>query len=125
MVADCPFCTPLVDRIVEETPLVLVLRDGYPISPGHTLVVLRRHVGSFFDATPGERTEILEAIVRAKRVLDESHSPLGYNVGVNDGPAAGQTIAHCHVHLIPRYAGDVDDPRGGVRWVIPDKARYW
>jgi len=101
---------------MERAPLVLVLvlRDGYPVSPGHTLVIPRRHVGSFFAATPAEREAILDAIVRVKRTLDELHAPPGYNVGLNDGPAAGQTVAHCHVHVIPRYAGDVEDPRGGV-----------
>jgi diadenosine tetraphosphate (Ap4A) HIT family hydrolase len=121
----CPFCSPPAERVMERTPLVLVLRDGYPVSPGHALVIPRRHVGSFFAATPAEREAILDAIVRVKSTLDELHAPAGYNVGVNDGPAAGQTVAHCHVHVIPRYAGDVEDLRGGVRWVIPVKARYW
>jgi len=125
MADPCPFCNPPADRIVDETRLVIALRDGYPVSAGHTLVIPRRHVGSFFDTTPAERAEILDAVARVKQVLDEQHAPLAYNVGINDGPAAGQTVAHCHVHVIPRYAGDVDDPRGGVRWVIPSKARYW
>ena len=125
MVADCPFCTPPTGRIVEETTRVVVLRDGFPVSAGHTLILPKRHVSSFFDTTPGERAEMLDAIARTKAALDALHSPDSYNVGINDGPAAGQTVAHCHVHVIPRYAGDVEDPRGGVRWVIPDKARYW
>jgi diadenosine tetraphosphate (Ap4A) HIT family hydrolase len=102
-----------------------VLRDLYPVSPGHTLVIPWRHVGSFFDLTTEERAGLMELLEEAKTALDVELGPDAYNVGLNDGPAAGQTVAHCHVHLIPRYSGDQEDPRGGVRWVIPGKARYW
>ncbi len=95
MTTDCPFCTPVAERIVEVTGLILVLRDGYPVSPGHTLVVPRRHVGSFFDATAEEQAEVLAAVVRTKRGLDQRCAPVGYNLGLNDGPAAGQTVGHC------------------------------
>lgn len=121
----CPFCTLPPERIVARNAFGGVLRDLYPVSPGHTLVIPWRHVGSFFELTPEERAGLMELLEGAKAALDAEHRPDAYNVGLNDGPAAGQTVPHCHLHLIPRYAGDVEDPRGGVRWVVPGKARYW
>ncbi|MGA7801613.1 MAG: HIT family protein [Gammaproteobacteria bacterium] len=121
----CPFCTLSVDRIVTEYSHCLTIRDGYPVSPGHTLIIPKRHVASFFETTPEEREAILKALDEAKRALDAEFAPAAYNIGINDGPAAGQTVGHLHVHLIPRYEGDQDDPRGGIRWIIPEKARYW
>ena len=121
----CPFCNLPPDRILARNEYGGVLRDLYPVSPGHTLVVPRRHVGSFFDLTPEERAGLMALIEGAKAALDAEQRPDAYNLGLNDGPAAGQTVPHCHLHLIPRYAGDVEDPRGGVRWVIPEKAKYW
>jgi len=106
-------------------PLALVRLDGYPVSKGHCLVIPRRHVASFFDCTSDERMEMLELLAEAKSLLDLQYHPDGYNIGLNNGAAAGQTVMHVHMHLIPRYRGDVRDPRGGVRWVIPDKAAYW
>ena len=85
----------------------------------------RRHAASFFELTGKERQAILELLDRTKAVLDKKYAPDGYNVGINDGVAAGQTVMHLHVHLIPRYKGDADDPRGGVRWIFPRKADYW
>lgn len=125
MTDSCPFCSLPDERIVERNADALVIRDGFPVSRGHTLVLPRRHVGSWFALTAGERQALLELLDRAKAALDGEHAPDGYNIGINDGPAAGQTIAHLHVHLIPRYAGDAEDPRGGVRWVFPHKAVYW
>lgn len=101
------------------------IRDGYPVSPGHSLIIPRRHVGSFFEITPDERLALLELLDHAKATLAAELSPDGWNIGINDGPAAGQTVPHLHIHLIPRYQGDLPDPRGGVRWVIPHKADYW
>jgi diadenosine tetraphosphate (Ap4A) HIT family hydrolase len=85
----------------------------------------KRHVVSFFDVTGGERKAMLALLDSAKLGLDAAFHPDGYNVGINDGEAAGQTVPHLHLHLIPRYAGDREDPRGGVRWVLPQKAKYW
>ena len=102
-----------------------VIRDGFPISPGHTLIIPKRHVASFFELTAEERSGLLALLDEAKADLDREFSPQGYNIGVNDGKAAGQTIAHVHIHLIPRFAGDRPDPRGGVRWIVPEKADYW
>jgi diadenosine tetraphosphate (Ap4A) HIT family hydrolase len=88
-------------------------------------VIPRRHIASFFEATDAERSAMMVALDAAKQALDREFSPGGYNIGINDGPAAGQTVPHLHIHLIPRYEGDCADPRGGVRWVMPGKAKYW
>lgn len=82
-------------------------------------------MASFFDITAEERDALLALLDEAKQQADTEFRPQGWNIGINDGPAAGQTVPHLHIHLIPRYTGDLPDPRGGVRWVIPDKARYW
>ena len=121
----CPFCTLPVSRIIAKNELAVEVRDGFPVTPGHTLIIPRRHICSFFDATPEERDSLLLLLDHAKAVLDTEYHPDGYNIGMNDGQAAGQTVPHLHIHLIPRYAGDSTDPRGGVRWVLPDKAKYW
>jgi diadenosine tetraphosphate (Ap4A) HIT family hydrolase len=111
--------------VIDSSPLGLVIRDAFPISPGHTLIIPKRHVGSFFDLETNERAELLALLDKAKVVADQEFSPQGYNIGINDGAAAGQTVPHLHLHLIPRFEGDLPDPRGGVRWVIPEKAKYW
>ncbi len=121
----CPFCTLNATRIVKENDLAVLIRDAYPVSPGHSLVIVKRHLGSWFDATEQERTAILTLIDEAKALIDVELAPDNYNIGINDGPAAGQTVPHLHIHLIPRFKGDVVDPRGGLRWVISDKAKYW
>ena len=105
--------------------LAMAIPDGFPVSPGHTLIMPKRHVVTFFDTTTEERLAMFELMDKAKHALDAELHPTAYNIGVNDGAAAGQTIPHLHIHLIPRYAGDDDDPRGGVRWVLPEKAKYW
>ncbi len=121
----CPFCTLPPERIILSSPHGVVIRDGFPISPGHTLIIPQRHVGSFFELTRDEREDLLELLDAAKKSVDAEFQPQGYNIGINDGPAAGQTVPHLHMHLIPRYEGDQADPRGGVRWIIPEKADYW
>lgn len=121
----CPFCSLPQSRVIDSSPLGLVIRDAFPISPGHTLIIPKRHVGSFFDLEADERAELLALLCQAKDVADKEFSPQGYNIGINDGAAAGQTVPHLHLHLIPRFEGDLPDPRGGVRWVIPEKAKYW
>lgn len=112
-------------RIVEQNEFALWIYDGFPISPGHCLIIPKRHVASFFDISEEEKQAMLALLNRAKAAIDRKHQPAGYNIGINDGPAAGQTVLHLHLHLIPRYPGDVADARGGVRWVIPEKADYW
>ncbi len=114
----CAFCDPARLEILFETPLVLAVPDRRPVSPGHTLLILRRHAPTFFEATPGEQAALLEALGELKRRLDARYRPQGYNIGVNCGAAAGQTVPHLHVHLIPRYRGDSPRPAGGVRHVL-------
>lgn len=122
---NCPFCTLPTERIIDHNELALVIRDAYPVSPGHTLIIPKRHVGSFFDLSDAEVGAMHALLKTAKADLDQALSPASYNVGINDGPAAGQTVPHVHIHLIPRYQGDAKDPRGGVRWLMPSKADYW
>lgn len=121
----CAFCTLPSARVIDQNATALVIRDGYPVSPGHTLLIPKRHTCSFFDLSAQERSDLLTLLDRAKLVLDTEFQAKGYNIGINDGPVAGQTVPHLHMHLIPRFEGDVPDPRGGVRWVIPDRAKYW
>ena len=121
----CPFCTLPPSRVIDSSQHGLVIRDAYPVSPGHTLIIPMRHIGSFFDLSAEERTDLLTLLDSAKTELDAEFSPDGYNIGINDGAAAGQTVPHLHIHLIPRYTGDCPDPRGGVRWIVPEKADYW
>ncbi len=120
-----PFLTCPASEHVAANDLAFAIRDGFPVSPGHTLVITRRPVATWFDATPEEQAAVMALVDEVKRQLDESHRPDGYNVGFNAGEAAGQTVPHLHVHVIPRYHGDRPDPRGGVRWVLPEKADYW
>lgn len=120
----CPFCDPNPDRVIIERPLVIGLWDGHPVSPGHALLVPRRHVASWFDASKQEKAALVDAIDEAKAAIEHRHTPDAYNIGINVGRAAGQTIFHLHLHVIPRYHGDVSDPRGGVRYVVPTKANY-
>lgn len=121
----CTFCNLHESRVVVSNEHGFVIRDAYPISPGHSLVIPRRHVGSLFELTLAEQAELLALLDQARTELEGSCHPDGYNIGINDGPAAGQTVPHLHIHLIPRYLGDTADPRGGVRWLFPDKADYW
>ncbi|NNE33980.1 MAG: HIT family protein [Rhodothermales bacterium] len=125
MSGTCPFCSLRINRIILETELVVGLWDGYPVSSGHALVVPRRHVETWFELSADEQAAMISTIDEVRARIEKEHSPDAYNIGMNSGRAAGQTVPHAHVHVIPRYEGDVDDPRGGVRWVIPDKAAYW
>lgn len=120
----CPFCA-LHDRdLVAQNALAVAIRDRFPVSPGHTLVIPRRHAATWFDATRAEQLALLDLVDGIKRRLDAERRPDGYNVGFNAGSAAGQTVPHLHLHVIPRYQGDVPDPRGGVRHVVPGKGNY-
>jgi diadenosine tetraphosphate (Ap4A) HIT family hydrolase len=121
----CPFCSLDRDRIISESDYTLTIRDGFPVSQGHTLIIPKRHVQSFFELQAIEKAAVLQALDEAKEALDKEFKPDGYNIGINDGEAAGQTVMHLHVHLIPRYKGDTEDPRGGIRHVFPQKAKYW
>ena len=121
----CPFCSIEAERVFHAGRQILGIWDGFPISPGPALIIPKRHVESWFGTTPEERAELVDAIERARDAILERHEPDGFNIGINDGSSAGQTVPHLHVHVIPRYKGDVPDPRGGIRHVIPSKADYW
>ena len=121
----CPFCEPGSERVWMENAIGLVLWDAFPVTEGHTLVVPRTHVGSVYQLSSDEQAVLWALVAEARQRLQDQLYPDGFNIGVNDGAAAGQTVPHAHIHVIPRRTGDVPDPRGGVRWVIPDKARYW
>lgn len=121
----CPFCNFIQDRIIDQNEYVMVIRDGFPVSEGHTLIIPHRHVGSYFDTTQAERASIEAMLLKHRALLSAEFKVSDFNIGINDGPMAGQTVPHLHVHLIPRREGDMEDPRGGVRYVIPGKAKYW
>ncbi len=123
--SDCPFCSLGPGKIVGQNELSMTVRDTLPVSPGHTLILPRRHIASIFEATGEEVAALWEALRQARTQLLREFSPDGFNIGINDGLAAGQTILHLHIHMIPRYTGDMPDPRGGIRWIFPDKATYW
>ena len=122
---NCVFCQLPRERIVGENEHAVLIFDGFPVSAGHSLIIPKRHVGSLFEVSESERRALFALLDIAHFRLKGSHKPDGFNIGINDGEAAGQTVPHLHIHLIPRYAGDRPDPRGGVRWVIPEKADYW
>lgn len=121
----CPFCQRDPARVLGEDDLSVIYQDGFPVSTGHTVIIPKRHVATLFEASEAEQLALLKALNRAKALLDETYHPDGYNIGINHGEAGGQTVFHLHIHLIPRYNGDCEEPRGGVRWVLPEKARYW
>jgi len=121
----CPFCIPDPNRIIAGNDHALAIMDGFPISPGHALVVPKRHIASMVDAAREEREALFDLLADLRVKLLQDYKPDGFNIGINDGTAAGQTVMHLHIHLIPRYTGDIPDPRGGVRWIFPDKAAYW
>ncbi|MEZ5509914.1 MAG: HIT family protein [Gammaproteobacteria bacterium] len=125
----CPFCQIIqgqnADRICHQTAHGIVIRDAYPVTDGHTLIIPKRHIQSFFQLAETERNDLFALLEIAKAEIDREFSPPAFNIGINDGPAAGQTVPHLHIHLIPRYWEEGVDPRGGVRWVVPGKADYW
>jgi diadenosine tetraphosphate (Ap4A) HIT family hydrolase len=121
---NCPFCTVPATRVIDSNDLAFAIEDAFPVSPGHALIVSRRHVESFFDLNVDEVAAIVTLLHRAKARLEERDRPSGYNVGINIGLEAGQTVMHVHIHLIPRYRGDVPDPTGGIRNVIPAMGPY-
>ena len=119
----CFFCDER-DFITKNELVYAKYDKDYPVNPGHCLVITRRHVAEYFQATHEEKAAIWALVDEVKTIIDKEFNPDGYNVGVNIGKAAGQSIPHIHIHVIPRYAGDMEDPRGGVRGVIPHKQKY-
>lgn len=121
----CLFCTIPSERVIAESALAYAIRDGFPVTPLHTLIVPKRHVEDFFGLTEAELQACNELLHALKvRIEQEDRSVAGFNIGMNAGAVAGQTVFHCHIHLIPRRSGDVENPRGGVRHLIPGKGHY-
>jgi diadenosine tetraphosphate (Ap4A) HIT family hydrolase len=123
--ASCPFCHLDPSSVICSNRHAVAVWDGFPVTPGHSLIIPKRHIVSFFEATPEEQAALFEILGEIRSRLIAERRPDGFNIGVNDGAAAGQTVMHLHIHLIPRYLGDTADPRGGVRWIMPEKAPYW
>ena len=123
---ECIFCSLDSSRIEKESNLFFIIKDLYPVGEGHSLLIPKRHVQSFFDLTENETASLLKMLREQKQELSSADETItGYNVGINDGKDAGQTVMHCHIHLIPRRKGDMKDPEGGVRGVIPAKQKYY
>lgn len=122
----CVFCDDFINKRekVAENKSCLAYYDGFPVNPGHTLIISKRHAHTFFDLTTEEQQDMIELLNKCKEIVDKKYNPQGYNVGLNCGIVAGQSVMHVHMHLIPRYTGDVENPRGGVRGVIPSKKSY-
>jgi len=120
----CPFCN-IDDKILFQFKNAIVISDKYPVTKYHSLIIPKRHVESYFDLTPEEYIDCIVMIKTTKKTLCELDKTIsGFNIGINDGADAGQTISHCHTHLIPRRKGDVKEPAGGVRHIIPGKGFY-
>lgn len=120
---ECVFCSEDI-TIVKESTLSKAFYDKYPVSLGHTLIIPKEHYETYFDLPQEVKDDMLSLLDEMKLVLDKKYKPSGYNIGINSGASAGQTVFHCHIHLIPRYDGDMDNPDGGVRGVIPEKQKY-
>lgn len=121
----CVFCEGVEkDRVLYEDSTWIAIEDKYPVSKGHTLLIPKRHCTDYFGLNNVEWLSLSPTIDVIKIILDNKFHPSGYNIGVNCGKSAGQTVMHCHIHIIPRYDGDMEDPRGGVRGVIPSKQKY-
>ena len=119
-----PFVDIPENRIILATDLFVVIEDQYPVSPGHCLIISKSEVETFFDLSPEEQQGLAALIPRVKSLIEESHQPDGYNLGMNCGESAGQSVMHFHCHVIPRYSGDMENPKGGVRYCIPNKGFY-
>lgn len=120
---NCVFCESELE-IVMESNQSLAFYDRFPVSKGHVLIIPKKHFETYFDVPQDIREDMLLILDKVKLMLDSKYQPSGYNIGINSGASAGQTVFHCHIHLIPRYDGDMEDPRGGVRGVKPDKQKY-
>ena len=123
--SSCPFCSVPDDRILLQNDHAIVLLDAFPVSEGHSLVVPKQHVLSVFDLPAEEQAALWRLVAELRERLKERLHPDAFNIGLNDGEAAGQTVMHAHIHVIPRFRGDVEEARGGVRRVLPKKAAYW
>lgn len=124
--SSCPFCALIADRQIRtESEAAVAFPDAHPVTSGHTLIVPKRHVRSVFELSENEQVDLWNLVARVRGELATNNPDRDFTIGVNDGEAAGQTVDHAHVHVIPRRVGDVLDPRGGIRWVVPEKADHW
>ena len=123
--SSCPFCYISPSRQCLENEHAIAFADAYPLTDGHALVVPRQHVSSIYQLSAAQQMALWDLVAEARCSILNKLRPDGFNIGVNDGLAAGQTVEHAHVHIIPRYTGDVPDPRGGIRWIISEHAKYW
>lgn len=122
---NCPFCHWDESRgIIKRSETAFAIYDKFPVSSGHALIIPYRHCSNYFDLTFEEQASCLKLLNDVKELVTENYHPDGFNIGININEAAGQTVPHVHIHLIPRYQGDVENPLGGVRGVIPDKKEY-
>ncbi len=124
MPTTCPLCDPASSGIRLENDAAIAVPDAFSVAEGHTLIIPKRHVASLFDLSEEGQAAIWRLVAAVRSILVTDLRPDGFNIGVNDGQAAGQTVAHAHVHVIPRRSGDATDPRGGIRRIVPEKARY-
>lgn len=126
MINECVFCNIIKDKkeIILENDLAVAFYDSFPVSQGHTLIIPKRHCQTVFELTSEEAKAVFELSLEVKKLLDEKYHPDGYNIGYNAGIFAGQSVMHCHMHVIPRYEGDVDNPRGGVRKIVKNLKKY-
>ena len=125
MITKCFFCNRTQFKQLSSNKSAYAIYDKYPVFPGHVLIITKKHINSWFDASAEEKLDILAMIDSAKKILDLNFKPDGFNIGINDGIEAGQSIPHLHIHLIPRYKNDIQKKKGGIRWVNPAKAEYW
>lgn len=119
----CPFCN-LERKKILESEMSFAIYDGFPVNEGHALIIPKRHTANYFDLTNEEQADCFRLLNEIKAIVQEKYNPAGFNVGININESAGQTVPHVHIHLIPRYEGDVEEPRGGVRGVIPERKNY-
>ena len=121
----CPFCAPADRHVRQENEHAVAFADAFPVTDGHTLVVPRSHVSSIYELSAAQQSALWDLVTAVRERLLIGLKPDGFTIGVHDGLAAGQTVEHAHIHVIPRRTGDVPDPRGGIRWIVADHARYW
>ena len=112
------------ERILFKGEYFLIIKDGFPVSPGHILIISNKLKADYFSLSKQEKLALVDMIDKSKKLIEKNHSPDGYNIGMNCGESAGQTVMHFHCHVIPRYIGDMDNPRGGIRYCIPEKGNY-
>jgi len=121
---DCIFCNIERDRIITENETAYAIYDIFPVNKGHMLIIPKKHIKDYFETNEQDKDGLWKLVDECKKIVDKEFNPDGYNIGINCGEAAGQTVMHLHIHLIPRYIGDIDNPKGGVRGVIPEKRVY-